>query len=78
MHSKITQQIYINILYLQGAQYKAINDYTAKQEDEISFVEGDIIFSVPFEDAGNGRMMGVLKGTEELGMFPLSNVCILP
>ncbi|EDQ92172.1 uncharacterized protein MONBRDRAFT_31285 [Monosiga brevicollis MX1] len=45
---------------------RAIRDYTAKSEDEISFKEGDVIF-VPKRVAGD-RWQGVFNG--KVGWFP--------
>lgn len=55
-----------------GPQYVAVYDYTAADDDEVSFVEGDIIVNAEVIDAG--WMTGMVKRTGETGMLPSNYV----
>lgn len=55
-----------------GARYKAEYDYTAADNDEISFVEGDIIVDGKVID--EGWMSGTVERTGESGMLPSNYV----
>ena len=52
-------------------RYKAVYDYTARQDDEISFNKGDII-SHPCFCARDGWMIGRVERTGMQGLFPLT------
>ena len=53
-------------------RYLAIRDYTAQQDDEISFSKGDIILQPCFCD--DGWMVGRVEQTGMQGLFPLNHV----
>lgn len=55
-----------------GPKYIAVYDYTAADEDEISFNEGDEIVDVEVID--EGWMEGRVKGTSRKGMLPSNYV----
>lgn len=50
-----------------GVPMRAKFDYTASEEDELSFIAGDIITQVSGED-GQGWCKGKINGVE--GLFP--------
>lgn len=53
---------------LQGPQYRALYDYDAQDDDEVSFMENDTISSVqPVDD---GWVIGLVQRTGEKGMIP--------
>jgi len=48
--------------------YRALYDYDAADDDEVSFLEGDTIVNVqPVDD---GWVMGVVQSTGNSGMIP--------
>lgn len=55
-----------------GPRYVAIYDYTAADDDEVSFVEGDII--VDGERIDEGWMTGRVESTGATGMLPANYV----
>ena len=56
----------------QGPRYVAVYDYTAADDDEISFVEGDSILNVEVID--EGWMTGTVERTGDSGMLPSNYV----
>jgi hypothetical protein len=48
--------------------YRAMYDYDAQDDDEVSFVEGDIITNCQVVD--DGWVIGVVKRTQQKGMIP--------
>jgi hypothetical protein len=55
-----------------GPRYVAVYDYTAADDDEISFVEGDNILNVEVID--EGWMTGTVERTGDSGMLPSNYV----
>lgn len=55
-------------LGMQSVKYKAIYNYEAADDDEVSFKENDIICSAVLVD--NGWMTGTVERTGESGMLP--------
>ncbi|KXJ11135.1 LIM and SH3 domain protein 1 [Exaiptasia diaphana] len=53
-------------------RYRAIYDYTAADEDEVSFVEGDIVIEPNIID--EGWMEGRIERTGQFGMIPANYV----
>jgi len=53
-------------------RYKAVYDYTAADDDEVSFVEGDIIIDANTID--DGWMEGRVERTGQFGMIPANYV----
>ena len=52
----------------QGPVYRAMYDYEAQDDDEVSFVEDDIVVNVqPVDD---GWVLGVVQRTNQRGMIP--------
>lgn len=65
--------LFFDVSYFQaGPGYRAIYDYTAADDDEISFVEGDIIKDVTVID--DGWMEGQNARTGQYGMLPSNYV----
>ena len=58
---------------LQGTRYRAIYDYNAKQDDEVSFIKGDVILYPSFCN-DDGWMEGYNQRTEKRGLFPINHV----
>jgi len=58
----------LTVLLLQGPQYCAIYDYDAQDDDEVSFVENDIITNCQTVD--EGWVIGVVQRTNQKGMIP--------
>lgn len=58
--------------YSQGPRYKAIYDYVAAADDEVSFNEGDIIVNGEIID--DGWMTGTVERTGHSGMLPSNYV----
>lgn len=56
----------------QGPRYEAIYDYTAADDDEVSFVEGDIVLNAEIID--EGWMTGTIERTGQTGMLPSNYV----
>lgn len=52
--------------------YRAIYDYEAQDEDEVSFIEGDLIFEVNSIDGG--WMNGRVERTGQMGMLPANYI----
>ena len=52
--------------------YKAMYDYEAQDDDEVSFLEGDLIVNVSSIDGG--WMTGEVKRTAQVGMLPANYV----
>lgn len=55
-----------------GKKYEAIYDYTAADDDEVSFIEGDLISEVTVID--DGWMEGRVERTGQYGMLPSNYV----
>ena len=58
---------------LQGTRYEAVYDYTAKHNDEVSFIQGDMILFPSFSN-DDGWMEGYIQRTGKRGLFPLNYV----
>lgn len=55
---------------------RAMYDYTAQDDDEVSFMDGDLIIGcVPIDD---GWMTGTVQRTGERGMLPSNYVEVAP
>ena len=61
------------VVVLQDTCYQAMYDYNAEEDDEVSFIEGDIIVSPHFSHY-EGWMMGCVERTGLNGLFPLNYV----
>ncbi|XP_033913943.2 LIM and SH3 domain protein 1-like [Acipenser ruthenus] len=55
-----------------GVRYRAVYDYSAADEDEISFLDGDVILNVQVID--DGWMYGTVERTGDTGMLPANYV----
>ncbi|XP_022059263.1 LIM and SH3 domain protein 1 isoform X2 [Acanthochromis polyacanthus] len=55
-----------------GKRYTAVYDYSAADEDEVSFVEGDVIVDV--QQIDEGWMYGRVERTGQQGMLPANYV----
>uniref|UniRef100_A0A8B9HDR6 LIM and SH3 domain protein 1 n=1 Tax=Astyanax mexicanus TaxID=7994 RepID=A0A8B9HDR6_ASTMX len=55
-----------------GKRYKAIYDYAAADEDEVSFADGDVILDV--QQIDEGWMFGRVERTGKQGMLPSNYV----
>ncbi|RXN12809.1 LIM and SH3 domain 1-like protein [Labeo rohita] len=55
-----------------GKCYRAVYDYTAADEDEVSFMDGDIILDV--QQIDEGWMYGRVERTGQQGMLPANYV----
>ncbi|XP_076000145.1 LIM and SH3 domain protein 1 isoform X2 [Genypterus blacodes] len=55
-----------------GKRYKAVYDYSAADEDEVSFLEGDVIIVV--QQIDEGWMFGQVERTSQQGMLPANYV----
>lgn len=55
-----------------GKRYRAVYDYAAADEDEVSFVDGDVIIDV--QQIDEGWMYGRVKRTGQQGMLPANYV----
>ncbi|XP_033944309.1 LIM and SH3 domain protein 1 [Pseudochaenichthys georgianus] len=55
-----------------GKRYRAVYDYAAADEDEVSFVDGDVIIDVQTID--EGWMYGRVERTGQQGMLPANYV----
>lgn len=53
-------------------RYRAIYDYAAADEDEISFADGDVIVDV--QQIDEGWMFGRVERTGQQGMLPANYV----
>jgi len=49
-------------------RYMALYDYTCADDDEVSFVEGDVLLDVSVID--EGWLKGRVERTGQTGMFP--------
>jgi len=56
----------------EGRVYKAIYDYQAQDDDEIGFIEGDLIINC--EPIDEGWMQGMHKKSGQVGMLPANYV----
>jgi len=56
----------------EGRVYKAIYEYTAADDDEIGFEEGDLIINC--EPIDEGWMSGMHKKSGQVGMLPANYV----
>ena len=57
----------------QGTRFEALYDYVKRQDDELSFIKGDI-FLCPTLAGDDGWMEGFIKRTGEQGLFPFNYV----
>lgn len=58
--------------FLQQRTYRAMYDYSAQDEDEVSFRDGDYIINVqPIDD---GWMYGTVQRTGKTGMLPANYI----
>ncbi|XP_008401869.1 LIM and SH3 domain protein 1-like, partial [Poecilia reticulata] len=55
-----------------GRRYRAVYDYTAADDDEVSFLDGDMIVDVQKID--DGWMYGRVERTGQQGMLPANYV----
>ncbi|KAM3864145.1 LIM and SH3 domain protein 1 [Diretmus argenteus] len=55
-----------------GKRYRAVYDYAAADEDEVSFVDGDVILDV--QQIDEGWMYGRVERTGQHGMLPANYV----
>lgn len=55
-----------------GKRYRAVYDYSAADEDEVSFVDGDVIVDV--QQIDEGWMYGRVERTNQQGMLPANYV----
>ncbi|XP_042360137.1 LIM and SH3 domain protein 1 isoform X2 [Plectropomus leopardus] len=55
-----------------GKRYRAVYDYSAADEDEVSFVDGDVIIDV--QQIDEGWMYGRVQRTGQQGMLPANYV----
>ncbi|XDV13385.1 hypothetical protein PO909_001801 [Leuciscus waleckii] len=55
-----------------GKRYRAVYDYTAADEDEVSFLDGDLIMDV--QQIDEGWMYGRVERTGQQGMLPANYV----
>lgn len=55
-----------------GKRYRAVYDYSAADEDEVSFLDGDVILDVQLID--EGWMYGRVERTGQQGMLPANYV----
>ncbi|XP_051531135.1 LIM and SH3 domain protein 1-like [Myxocyprinus asiaticus] len=55
-----------------GKRYRAVYDYTAADEDEVSFADGDLIVDV--QQIDEGWMFGRVERTGQQGMLPSNYV----
>lgn len=58
-----------------GKRYRAVYDYSAADEDEVSFQDGDTIVNV--QQIDDGWMYGTVERTGETGMLPANYVEII-
>ena len=63
---------WFNNLTFQGASFTALYDYEAKDSDEVSFIEGDIIINP--EPIDEGWMYGTVRRSGMTGMLPANYV----
>lgn len=57
---------------LQGAVFQAMYDYDAQDEDEVSFVENDLVINC--DPIDEGWMFGTIQRTGMRGMLPANYV----
>ncbi|XP_037111466.1 LIM and SH3 domain protein 1 [Syngnathus acus] len=55
-----------------GKRYRAVYDYAAADEDEVSFIDGDVIVDV--QQIDEGWMYGRVERTNQQGMLPANYV----
>ncbi|XP_078126404.1 LIM and SH3 domain protein 1 isoform X2 [Sander vitreus] len=55
-----------------GKRYRAVYDYSAADEDEVSFMDGDVIIDV--QQIDEGWMYGRVERTGQQGMLPANYV----
>lgn len=58
-----------------GRIYRAMYDYTAQDDDEVSFIDGDLIINA--SDIDEGWMTGEVQRTGQVGMIPANYVIIV-
>ncbi|MBN3273807.1 LASP1 protein, partial [Polyodon spathula] len=61
-----------NVFFFTVVRYRAVYDYAAADEDEISFLDGDVILNVQVID--DGWMYGTVERTGDTGMLPANYV----
>lgn len=62
----------VSFIFLQQRTYRAMYDYSAQDEDEVSFRDGDYIINVqPIDD---GWMYGTVQRTGKTGMLPANYI----
>lgn len=72
-HSETQWQLDLNVLLLPPQKrYRAVYDYTAADDDEVSFMDGDEIVDV--EQIDEGWMFGRVARTGQQGMLPANYV----
>ncbi|THD23632.1 LIM and SH3 domain protein 1 [Fasciola hepatica] len=59
----------------QSQTYRAIYDYEAREDDEVTFIEGDIILNG--DPITEGWMFGTVQRTGQFGMLPSNYVELL-
>ena len=71
-YNNIIQYGFVFFTGLQGPVYQAMYDYDAQDDDEIGFIEGDIIINCQAID--EGWMFGTCRRTGQRGMLPANYV----
>lgn len=74
-YRKIQELIDNHFLFLSVClqkRYRAVYDYSAADEDEVSFVDGDVIVDV--QQIDEGWMYGRVERTGQQGMLPANYV----
>lgn len=62
----------VTLSFLSQRTYRAMYDYSAQDEDEVSFRDGDYIVNVqPIDD---GWMYGTVQRTGKTGMLPANYI----
>lgn len=61
-----------SLLHMFQKRYRAVYDYTAADEDEVSFLDGDVIMDV--QQIDEGWMYGRVERTGQQGMLPANYV----
>uniref|UniRef100_A0A3P9NDD7 SH3 domain-containing protein n=1 Tax=Poecilia reticulata TaxID=8081 RepID=A0A3P9NDD7_POERE len=64
--------IFIYLFFCLQRRYRAVYDYTAADDDEVSFLDGDMIVDVQKID--DGWMYGRVERTGQQGMLPANYV----
>lgn len=69
LHRNVNRCVYVCVFQ---KRYKAIYDYAAADEDEVSFADGDVILDV--QQIDEGWMFGRVERTGKQGMLPSNYV----